>query len=113
MPKNNVRFIVCVLLISDKLALAAYFRRIQSLTQNPRRKGRRPHKSLNQQGFQGASPWLVGEVLQFHKTHSQGYSPFFFSSRDSHARARLQSRLTVATETLRASAVSSWLNPPR
>src|SRR5262252_505457 len=39
---------------------------------------------------------LDGKALQFHKTHRQGYLPFFFSSRASHARARLQSRLTVA-----------------
>src|SRR5262249_49834768 len=56
---------------------------------------------------------LDGKALQFHKTHSQGYLLFFFSSRASHARARLQSRLTVATDTWRASEVSSWLNPPK
>lgn len=35
------------------------------------------------------------------------------SSRWSQARARLQSRRTVATETSRTSAISLWLNPPK
>src|SRR5438105_2762882 len=56
--------------------------------------------------------FTMGQVRHFSssaKTRENGRYSFFFSSRNSQARARLQSRRMVATDTLSASALSSKL----
>ena len=56
---------------------------------------------------------LVEDVRDALVTARCHRAPFRLSSRNSQARARLQSRRTVPTETFRASAVSSRLRPPK
>ena len=57
-------------------------------------------------------PWAL-KCVNFVACRVANYGSSVFSSRSSHAFAIFQSRMTVSTDTLKASAVSSTLSPPK
>jgi hypothetical protein len=68
MAKNNVPFIVCVLLRGDS-RISGNVSADSTITRNSRRMDWRQTNPSISWDIKGASPWLDGKALQFHKTY--------------------------------------------